>query len=151
MLYMFCLYNFSVKCIIKKNYLPPYGPLNALKWWYRAWISTTPYHLSASYQGIQTRIERTDLDLKLRIISAELATYRYTTGGGGNTSVRLTTTSRGGGGRQHFIASHHYTTGLGDNTSVRLPSTPLGEEATLQCVSPLRQGRRRQHFSESHR
>ena len=24
---MFCLYHFSVKCIIKKNYLPPYGPL----------------------------------------------------------------------------------------------------------------------------
>ena len=25
--YMFCLYHFSVKCIIKKNYLPPYGPV----------------------------------------------------------------------------------------------------------------------------
>ena len=24
---MFCLYHFSVKCIIKKNYLPPYDPL----------------------------------------------------------------------------------------------------------------------------
>ena len=28
MIYMFCLYNFSVKCIIQKNYLPAYGPLN---------------------------------------------------------------------------------------------------------------------------
>ena len=28
---MFCLYHFSVKCIIKKNYLPPYGPLNVGK------------------------------------------------------------------------------------------------------------------------
>ena len=26
---MFCLYQFSVKCIIKKNYLPPYGPLKS--------------------------------------------------------------------------------------------------------------------------
>ena len=26
--YMFCLYHFSVKCIIKKNDLPPHGPLN---------------------------------------------------------------------------------------------------------------------------
>ena len=25
---MFCLYHFSVKCIIKTNYLLPYGPLN---------------------------------------------------------------------------------------------------------------------------
>ena len=25
---MFCLYHFSVKCIIKTNYLPPYSPLN---------------------------------------------------------------------------------------------------------------------------
>ena len=24
---MFCLDKFYVKCIIKKNYLPPYGPL----------------------------------------------------------------------------------------------------------------------------
>ena len=24
---MFCLYHFSVKCIIKENYFPPYGPL----------------------------------------------------------------------------------------------------------------------------
>ena len=24
---MFCLYHFSVKCIIKKNYLRPYDPL----------------------------------------------------------------------------------------------------------------------------
>ena len=24
---MYCLYHFSVKCIIKKNYLSPYGPL----------------------------------------------------------------------------------------------------------------------------
>ena len=28
--YMFCLYDFSVKSIIKKNYLPPYGPLNSI-------------------------------------------------------------------------------------------------------------------------
>ena len=27
-IYMFSLYNFSVKCIIKKNHLLPYGPLN---------------------------------------------------------------------------------------------------------------------------
>ena len=26
---MFCLYHFSVKCIIKKNYLPSYSPLNS--------------------------------------------------------------------------------------------------------------------------
>ena len=25
--YKFCLGRFSLKCIIKKNYLPPYGPL----------------------------------------------------------------------------------------------------------------------------
>ena len=30
-IYMFCLYNFSVKCIIKKNYLLPYGPLKLIK------------------------------------------------------------------------------------------------------------------------
>ena len=28
MIYMFCLYHFSVKCIIKKIYLPSYSPLN---------------------------------------------------------------------------------------------------------------------------
>ena len=27
MIYMFCLYHFSLKCIIKKIYLPPYDPL----------------------------------------------------------------------------------------------------------------------------
>ena len=27
-IYKFCLRLFSLKCIIKKNYLPPYGPLN---------------------------------------------------------------------------------------------------------------------------
>ena len=27
---MFCLYHFSMKCIIKKNHLPPYGPLNRM-------------------------------------------------------------------------------------------------------------------------
>ena len=27
-IYMFCLDYFSVKCIINKNYLPLYGPLN---------------------------------------------------------------------------------------------------------------------------
>ena len=26
-IYMFCLYHFSVECIIDKNYLPPYGSL----------------------------------------------------------------------------------------------------------------------------
>ena len=31
MIYMFCLNHFSVKCIIKKNYLPPYGSLNSSK------------------------------------------------------------------------------------------------------------------------
>ena len=28
--YMFCLYHFSVKCIIKKNYLQPYGLLQLI-------------------------------------------------------------------------------------------------------------------------
>ena len=27
-IYKFCLRHFSLKCIIKKNYLPPYCPLN---------------------------------------------------------------------------------------------------------------------------
>ena len=27
-IYKFCLRRFSLKCIIKKNYLTPYGPLN---------------------------------------------------------------------------------------------------------------------------
>ena len=27
-IYKFCSRRFSLKCIIKKNYLPPYGPLN---------------------------------------------------------------------------------------------------------------------------
>ena len=26
-IYMFCLYHFSLKCIINENYLPLYGPL----------------------------------------------------------------------------------------------------------------------------
>ena len=30
MIYTFCLYHFSVKCIIKTNCVPPYGPLNVL-------------------------------------------------------------------------------------------------------------------------
>ena len=30
MIYMFCSYDFSVKCIIKKNYLGLYGPLKNL-------------------------------------------------------------------------------------------------------------------------
>ena len=32
-IYMFCLYHFSVKWIIKKNYLPPYSCLNILMLW----------------------------------------------------------------------------------------------------------------------
>ena len=31
MIYMFCLYHFSLKCIIKKNYLPSYSPLKNIK------------------------------------------------------------------------------------------------------------------------
>ena len=35
-IYMFCLYPFLLKWIIKKNYLPPYGPLNTLmgRWYH---------------------------------------------------------------------------------------------------------------------
>ena len=31
MIYMFCLYHFSLKSIIKKNYLPPYAPITRVR------------------------------------------------------------------------------------------------------------------------
>ena len=51
--YMFCLYHFSVKCIIKKYYLPPYGPQQRVYVWrVHSAIGKLPY-MGSNYNGLR--------------------------------------------------------------------------------------------------
>ena len=60
MIYMFCLYHFSVKCIIKTNYLPPYGPLNTNQG--KASVERREFRPRGAIPEVVNELPLTDLD-----------------------------------------------------------------------------------------